>query len=620
MNYPAAMMPFALLVYCLHGAWAAEPQKAQPASAPSGLAVLAKARAASAESAWKSVAGLTARGRIDASGLSGSWTRTEDLKRGRYVVAANLGVMRTAEGDDGRGHWRQDPSGGVHSLNAPFSQAAARTDAWLTRRGWLRAGAEAARIGPAETRALDGREFVVLEAIPANGQPVEMWFDASTLLLDRTVRTMPISIQTVRYADYRRVSGLALPHVIETSDSSSPNKDTVRVDQWETQTRVSSDTFAAPKPPDDTTLVGETTVPIDNQGLISVEAKLNGRAFDFILDTGGHNIITPEVAKILDLHPVGAGESGGSGSGTLTEQYVRVDRLEIGTATMRDQHFYVLPLQYNTVERGARAPLAGLLGLEIFERFAARLDYPNAQLTLRKLDGFRHTTGGVPVPIMFDDDEPLLVGRINGISGLFGLDTGNASTLIVQPVWARRHGLADTLKRGLELVSYGAGGASPNWASRVRSIEVGGVDLKQQIVRYAEDKAGAFSSRTEAANIGTDTLSNFVLDFDYKRGVVWFEFRPGHVSRPFNRAGMSALKEDADSFRVILVLPESPAAAAGLAPDDRIVAVDGVPAEKLSGRDLSDKLIQIPGTDVALTVARGGVGRTVTVSLREMLR
>ena len=619
MKYPAALMAFALPACCLHGALANQPRDARPSSAPSGLAVLAKARAAVPDSAWKEIGGLVARGHIQTSGLSGSWTRTEDLRNGRYVVAADLGVMRIAEGDDGRAHWRQDPSGGVHLLNAPFSQAASRTDAWLARREWLRAGAGSARIGPAETRALDGRQFVVLEAVPANGQPVEMWFDASTLLLDRTVRTMPISIQTVRYADYRSVSGLALPHLIESSDSSSSNTDTVRIERWEARPRMASDTFAAPKPPDDTALVGETTVPIDNQGLISVEAKLNGRAFEFILDTGGHNIITPEVAKILDLHPVGAGESGGSGSGTLPEQYVRIDRVEIGAATLRDQHFYVLPLQYNTVERGARAPLAGLLGLEVFERFAARLDYPNAQLTLRKLDGFRHTTGGVPVPIMFDDDEPLLVGRINGISGLFGLDTGNASTLIVQPVWARQHGLADSLKRGLELVSYGAGGASPNWASRVGSVEVGGVDLKQQVVRYAEDKAGAFSSRTEAANIGTDTLSNFVLDFDYMRGVIWFEFRPGHVARPFSRAGMSALKEDAESFRVILVLPDSPAAAAGLAPDDRILAVDGVPAARLSGRDLSDRLIQAPGTEVVLATARGGVARTAVVSLREML-
>ena len=619
MRHSVAIMALAIPACCLHTAWAVQGANAASTSDPSGLAALARARAACPESAWKDVRGLTARGRIETSGLSGSWTRTEDLVEGRYAVAADLGVMRIAEGDDGRVHWRQDPSGGVHPLNAAFSQSASRTDAWLTRRGWLRPDAASARIGPAATREHDGRQFVVLEATPPRGQPVEMWFDSTTFLLERTVRTMPISIRTVRYSDYRRVSGIALPHTIETSDSSSPTKDIVRVDRWEPRRRVAKGAFAAPAPPDDTTLDGETTVPLDIQGFVVVGARLNGRDFDFILDTGGHNIITPEVAQLLGVRPVGDGASGGSGSGTLTEQYVRIDRLELGAATLRDQHFYVLPLQYGTVERGAQAPLAGLLGLEIFERFATRIDYPNARLTLRKPDRFRHATGGVPVPITFDDDQPLLQGRINGVSGLIGLDTGNGATLVVQPVWARENGLADTLKRGVETVSYGAGGASSNWVSRVRSVEVGGVDLPRQIVRYAEDKAGAFSSRTEAANIGTDTLSNFVLDIDYKRGVIWFEFRPGYVSRPFNRAGMSAIKDDPSSFRVTLVIPDSPAAQAGLAPGDLIRTVDGVPARALSGRNLADKLIQAPGTEVVLATTRGSFARTAVVSLREML-
>jgi len=623
MKYSVAIMTLAIPACGLHAAWAQEPGRAELVSAPSGLAALARVRAAAPESAWKDIRGLAARGRIDTSGLSGSWTRSEDLVEGRYVVAADLGVMRIAEGCDGRVHWRQDPSGGIHPLNGAFSQAASRTDAWLIRRDWLRADAGAARIGTAETRTHDGREFVVLEATPPRGQPVEMWFDASTFLLERTVRTMPISIRTVRYSDYRRLSGnmsgIALPHTIETSDSSSPGTDIVRIDRWEPRKRMQKTAIAAPTPPADTTLDGETTVPLDIQGLVVVGARLNGRDFDFILDTGGHNIVTPEVARLLGLHPVGEGASGGSGSGTLTEQYVRIERLELGAATMRDQHFYVLPLQYSTVERGERPPLAGLLGLEIFERFAVRIDYPNARLTLRKLDRFRHTTGGVSVPIAFDDDQPFIEGRINGVSGLFGVDTGNASTLVVQPVWARENGLADTLKRGVETVSYGAGGASSNWVSRVRSVEVGGIELPRQIVRYAEDKSGAFSSRTEAANIGTDTLSNFVLDIDYKRGVIWFEFRQGHVSRPFNRAGMSAIKDDPGSFRVTLVVPDSPAAQAGLTPGDLILAVDGVPAQRLSGRNLADKLIQAVGTEVVLATTRASAARTAIVSLREML-
>jgi C-terminal processing protease CtpA/Prc len=101
--------------------------------------------------------------------------------------------------------------------------------------------------------------------------------------------------------------------------------------------------------------------------------------------------------------------------------------------------------------------------------------------------------------------------------------------------------------------------------------------------------------------------------------VAWFQFRAGHVSRPFNRAGMSAVKDDPGAFRVTLVVPKSPAAQSGLETGDLILMVDGASARQLSGRNLSDKLIQAAGTEVVLATTRAGAARTAIVSLREML-
>ena len=581
--------------------------------------VLTQARSAAGGVAWERVPALQAQGRITASGLNGTWSRAEDLSRGRWAVREDLGVFRSASGDDGQHRWRQDASGGVHSLNGAYSLRAAITDAWLTRRGWLRADVAGASLSPITRRSDEGHDFDVLRATPKGGEPVDLWFDAHSHLLARTVRELPISLQTVRYADYRRVAGLQLPFRIETRDSSSSDVETVQVDGWRIERHVAAPAYAAPTPPDDTLLQAETTVPLEIDGMVVVQARVNGRAFDFILDTGGHNILTPDAVRSLGLQPVGAGASGGAGEGSLSEQYVRVEQLQIGDASMRDQHFYVLPLQYGTVERGERAPLAGILGLEIFERFFVRLDYPAKTMTLRKLGNAEARIAGTPVPIRFDDDMPLLDGRIDGVPGVIALDTGNSGTTVVQGVWARQHGLAERLKQGIETVSYGAGGASPNWASRLQSLEIGGHVIERPLARYAEDRAGAFSSRTEAANIGTDILATFVLHIDYRAGVIGFERRPGISAPPFNRAGLRAYKESAESFRVAVVTPDSPAARAGVSRDDRIIAVDGVPAARLSGRQLFDKLIQPVGTELHVTLKRGSEERHATLRLAEML-
>ncbi|HEY3180212.1 MAG TPA: aspartyl protease family protein [Casimicrobiaceae bacterium] len=614
----AQLIAFGLLAAVEQRASASDGAVAAQLTAASGIAALSRVRAASGGDAWGRIKGLRAEGEIETSRLPGTWSRDEDLSNGRWAVRADVRVFRTAEGFDGSMHWRQDVSGGVHPLNGAFSRRASVTEAWLTRRGWLRPDAGHARIERVSMQKENGRSFVVIDAAPQGGQRVQLWFDAATYALDRTVRTMPISTLTVRYSDYRFVSGVRLPFTIESRDSGTSDVETVHVTSW-IPTDLASLAFAAPKAPDDTTLDGETTIPLETDGLITVEAKLNGRAFDFILDSGGHNIITPAIADALGVHPVGAGASGGAGAGELAQQYVRIDRVDIGAATLTDQHFYVIPLQYGTVERGRRAPLAGLLGLEMFERFAMRLDYPNKTLTLRRLAEYRHQGGGRAVPITFDDDMPLLEGRIDGVAGLIALDTGNATTTIVQSVWARKHGLAERLKRGIETVSYGAGGASRNWASRIATLEIGGTVLHRPIVRYAEDKAGAFSSRTEAANVGTDALANFVLDFDYANGVIWFTYEPGYAPLPFNRAGLRAIKEVPEAFHVALVLPGSPAAEAGIERDDRIVAIDGIQAAQMSGRELTHKLAQPAGTEIAFTLRRGNDDRKTRLRLIEML-
>ena len=281
------------------------------AAAPAATELLAQAREAAGGAAWDRVAQLEAHGRIVTSGLPGQWQRVDDLRRGRFTEASDVGVFRVAEGFDGTQRWRQDPSGGVHALDAPFSRAMSVTDAWLARRGWLRdeAGVE---LGPVATREQGGHAADVVTATPPGGQAVELWFDARTHLLARSVRRMPISTQAVAYADYRAVDGLQLPHRIEAGEVGSSNLDTVTVASW-TRTAPRDAAFAQRRPPADTTLAAPSTVPIEVDGEVTLQATLNGRPFDFILDTGGHDIITPAVAQALGLKAVGAGESGGAG-------------------------------------------------------------------------------------------------------------------------------------------------------------------------------------------------------------------------------------------------------------------------------------------------------------------
>ena len=92
-------------------------------------------------------------------------------------------------------------------------------------------------------------------------------------------------------------------------------------------------------------------------------------------------ILTAQAAQSLGLRGEGAGASGGSGSGTISTQYTHVRSVRIGNAELRDQTFLVIPYPYSFYERGKKAPLAGILGLEFFEHFTVRLDYGDHTVT-----------------------------------------------------------------------------------------------------------------------------------------------------------------------------------------------------------------------------------------------
>jgi len=222
------------------------------------------------------------------------------------------------------------------------------------------------------------------------------------------------------------------------------------------------------------------------------------------------------------------------------------------------------------------------------------------------------------VPIFFSDDEPLLVASINGQAGDVGLDTGNSGTLIVQGIWADARGLKQQMMRGFPSLGFGMGGASANWSSRA-DFEIAGRLFPHIVARYAADSRGAFSSRTESGNVGNDILASFTLEFDYGHEQIWFEPVAAPAPQPFNRSGVTVVKERAEAFKVVAVAAGTPAAEAGLLVNDDIVAVDGTAAKLLSGWDFRRAIRRPPETRLPLSIIRAGQPLSVVLTLRELL-
>ena len=560
---------------------------------------------------------LVSTGRISTSGLHGKWRMVVDLRDGRFSTGTDLSVIKSAEIYDGHTHWRVDRSGGSHRLDSPFARRRARTSAWLSRFGWLQPDFGGARRSPLTVLTEDGVRFSVFKVTPTGGEPVEMWFDAKTGLLAKTVEQDWFRKPVTRYGDYRDVNGQKLPFSI--TRAIGADEERITIDAYRLIRSAPADSYSAPRQPDDHALpTSGTTVTATAFPQLVVEASINGRPMAFLFDTGGHSILSPEAARSLGLASVGDAKAGGTGAGTVTEQFTRVAELRIGEAVMRDQVFSVIDLGYGTMERGERPPVAGLLGLEVVERFITRLDYRRGTLTLLPRDRPVACASGW-LPTRFSDDMPTIDAVLDGVRAPFTIDTGNNGSTILYAHWLQSNRLADRYSRGLQTISYGAGGASHNWVSYADTFSVGGETVRHPMVRTTDDKGGVALSVSEAGNLGTDTLGNYTITFDYGRSRICMDFVDGYRQVPVSRAGMRVIKTDPETILVSFVNDDGPAALAGIRKGDRLLKVDRREARSLGGGELSRIFTQDPGSRVELEYSRDGHVTVAEIVLRELM-
>jgi hypothetical protein len=364
-----------------------------------------------------------------------------------------------------------------------------------------------------------------------------------------------------------------------------------------------------------------TVVPfelVNNQ--LHVQVTLNGQGpFRMVCDTGGVNLVSPEVAQRLGLEPEGTIQARGAGEASQDVSLVKVKSLQLGAATLENQLFVVFPLGGFTKISGA--PFDGLVGYEVFKRFVVTLDYDRRQLELTQPSAFAYDGPGPVVPFEFKGRVPQVDGEIDGLEGKSTSDTGSRVSLDLLGPFVEKNGLRAKYAPTVEGVTgWGVGGPVRAQVTRATLLELGSVSIPAPVTMLSRQKAGVFADAYVAGNVGAGVLKRFRVIFDYQRQRLIFE--PGaEVARRdvFDRAGLW-LNLDEGAFEVADVIPGGPAADAGLASGDRILAVDGKPASSLSLPDLRLRFrSDPPGTGIHLRVRSGKAERDVELTLRDLV-
>jgi hypothetical protein len=597
---------------------------AMPAAARDVRLVLQQTKAAAGGAAVDGLKAIRITYRLRQSGLEGTGTTLTDVIGGRVVTRFRLGPITGAEGFDGKRAWQQDQAGIVTVPEGADWRAQGISAQYRRALGyWYPTRATRANVN-IRLQLFRQRIKEALEIAPDGGLPFELWFDAQTKMLDRVIEVGASETRTTIYEDYRPVGGLMVAFRIRSSNAAAAFGAERVVTKVEINPDFDDAEFATPPAPrpDFAFARGkrESVLPfrfVNNH--IYVDAKLNGRTYALLIDSGASNVITPSVARALRLGSVGSAQVKGVGEFTEHASFTRVAGVGLGRVRLKNQLFAVVPLEKLGAVEGV--PFYGILGYELFKRFVVRVDYAARTVTLSDVNDWRADGAGAVVPFVFNGTVPEVEGEIGGIAATFDVDTGSRASIGLNSPFVQKHALRARFKPSIDAVTgWGLGGPTRGTIARVGQVKFGSVVVPNVVVDMSLQRLGALTNTAPAGSIGSGLLQRYVVTFDYTRQRIYLLAQPGGPSRDvYDRSGVW-INQGPGGFRVDAVVEGSPAARAGLREGDVIVAVDGQSGAKLLLNDVRDRLRDGgPGTIVRLAVRSGGAAREVTITLRDLI-
>jgi hypothetical protein len=595
-------------------------------AAPDVAKVLDGARAANAGGHWDRRGEITLTYAYKGQGLVGVATSRFDAHSGAFVDSQNLGIVSGANGFDGKAAWMQDLSGAVTPQAGGDTVELSVNEAYRDANLWWRPDFGGARIEGVRTETVGDVSYDVLRVTPVGGKPFDAWFDAKTHLLARTIEIQGPQTITTFYNNYRDVDGLQMATAVTIDDGSGEQfHQTLALTAADFTRRRPASAYGPPavKLTDGAIagLTGRTTVPfqlLNNH--VYVPVTVNGKGpFQFILDTGGHDILTPDTAKALGIRTEGDAPGTGAGEGVVDTDFAKGVTLQVGDLTLSNQTVAVLPITSKAAE-GFDEP--GMLGFEVLRRFVTVIDYGAGTVTFIDPAKFTPIDQGAPVPFVFYSHLPQVTGAFEGVPGRFDIDTGSRDELTLTKPFAVASGLVAKHPKGVEAVDgWGVGGPARSYVTRSDDLTLGTVHLDHFVVGFGTQDRGAFADASYQGNVGTAMLKRFVATFDYGHQVIYLKplAKPPADIGVFDKAGFWINLADA-GFKIVDLTKGGPAAAAGLKLGDEITAVDGTPAGKIGLSDLRRRFRDdAAGTVVKLNVLSKGVKRTVALTLKDQI-
>ncbi|HWK35670.1 aspartyl protease family protein [Sphingomonas sp.] len=338
---------------------------------------------------------------------------------------------------------------------------------------------------------------------------------------------------------------------------------------------------------------------------------VNGRDAVAVLDTGVSYTIASQVfADAIGLKPAAAGRADAIG-GSVPLGWAPIETLRLGGLTRTGGRIAIADLK--AIATGGSDPVEMLVGSDLLGTHALDIDYDSRRFRL--LPSGRLPFVGTSVPLTLAPESGAFLSELSIGQQRFRpviVDTGDGSSVTLSSeAWGPgRHGATPFTSA----YAFGLGGAIETELTVLPHIRLAGLTARNVEVRV-EGKDGFSAQTGTAGRIGSGLLQRYrvLIDPGARRMVL----APGKtVDRtPLKSTSGLLIAHEGHALRVLHVMRNSPAEAAGWRAGERICAIDGaaLPPDYLTS-SVAAWPAGNPGRTVRLGLCDNGGDRTLTLA------
>jgi hypothetical protein len=367
--------------------------------------------------------------------------------------------------------------------------------------------------------------------------------------------------------------------------------------------------------------------------LIILPVKVNGAGpFNFILDSGSRNtfLLQPKLKDSLQLQPSGQLFVLGAGlKDTVVADIIRQVTLESGSLVGKFQSILVLNRELPEISEMLGVEIHGILGADLFNRFAIHVHYKKRKLTLLSPDELTPPTAYTEIPVEVVNNKAYIYAIVKNewlqpqLVKLM-IDCG-ASLAFLFNYNANEDQSYPYFSRYIESdVGIGLSGMIPGYIGRLYQAQIAHFNFEGIIIStvpYSETTNDYYLNERDGL-MGSEILSRFHIWYNLPKGKIFI--RPNNrLSSPF-QYDMSGIlfsaQRDTLHFPIVRqVIEDSPAAQSGILPGDIITAIQGKSTDEISHADLISILKSKEGRRITLNIKRGNGTHKVSIRLKALL-